>query len=260
MPPDRLGDYLRDLQALFDAYGYEPRLYGHFGDGCMHARINFDLTTSRASQHWRDFLDEAADLVVRYGGSLSGEHGDGQARGELLPKMFGPELVQAFREFKAIWDPQSAMNPGKVVDPYPIDDRTSASARATSRRKLEDLFRLPERRGELRRARCSAASASASAAATTAGERMCPSYMVTREEKHSTRGRARLLFEMLHGEVDRRRLAQRRGEGGARPLPRLQGLQERLPGQRRHGDLQGRVPLALLRRAGCGRGTPTRWA
>ena len=119
--PLRLGDYLREFQALVDRYGYRTSLYGHFGDGCIHARINFDLRTGAGLAHWRDFLTEAAHLVVKYGGSLSGEHGDGQAKGEFLPIMFGPELMQAFREFKAAWDPRKRMNPGKLIDAYPFD-------------------------------------------------------------------------------------------------------------------------------------------
>ena len=121
VPPENVGDYLRELRKLFDKYQYNPSVYGHFGQGCIHCRIDFDLYTAEGVQKWRSFLDEAADLVVRYGGSLSGEHGDGQARAELLPKMYGEELVQAFREFKHIWDPHGKMNPGKVIDAHPID-------------------------------------------------------------------------------------------------------------------------------------------
>src|SRR5687768_4856737 len=119
--PLRLGDYLREFQALVDRFGYRTSLYGHFGDGCIHARIDFDLRTGAGLEHWRKFLPEAARLVVKYGGSLSGEHGDGQAKGELLPIMFSPELMQAFREFKAAWDPRKRMNPGKLIDAYPVD-------------------------------------------------------------------------------------------------------------------------------------------
>jgi len=111
---------LRDLSALFKAYDYDSALYGHFGDGCIHCRINFGLRTQDGVRKWLRFLDQAADLVVSYGGSISGEHGDGQSKAELLVKMYGPELIEAFREFKAIWDPAGMMNPGKVVDPYPI--------------------------------------------------------------------------------------------------------------------------------------------
>ncbi|HEU4753046.1 MAG TPA: FAD-binding oxidoreductase, partial [Armatimonadota bacterium] len=122
VPPEKVGAYLRDLRKLLDRYDYQTSLYGHFGDGCVHCRMDWDLKTAEGIQKWRSFLEEAADLVVSYGGSLSGEHGDGQARGELLPKMFGDRLVEAFREFKAIWDPRWKMNPGKVVDPYRFDE------------------------------------------------------------------------------------------------------------------------------------------
>ena len=110
--PLRLGDYLREFQKLVDRYAYRTSLYGHFGDGCIHARINFELRTAKGIAQWRGFLREAAELVVAYGGSLSGEHGDGQGRAEFLPIMYGAELMLAFREFKRIWDPLGRMNPG----------------------------------------------------------------------------------------------------------------------------------------------------
>ncbi|MBI4493924.1 MAG: FAD-binding oxidoreductase [Chloroflexi bacterium] len=196
VPPERLGDYLRDLRALLDRYGYECALYGHFGQGCVHTRIDFDLETAPGIRHFRSFVEAAADLVVRYGGSLSGEHGDGQSRAELLPRMFGPELVQAFREFKAIWDPEGKMNPGKVVDPYRLDEhlRLGTHYRPPQPRTH---FQFPDDNGSFARAtlRCVGVGECRKEHAGT----MCPSYMVTREEKHSTRGRARLLFEMLQG-------------------------------------------------------------
>ena len=111
-----------------DKYDYNPALYGHFGQGCVHCRVDFDLTSEPGIRKWRSFMEEATDLCVKYGGSLSGEHGDGQARGEFLYKMFGEELIQAFREFKSIWDPDWKMNPGKVVDPYRIDENLRLGA------------------------------------------------------------------------------------------------------------------------------------
>src|ERR671931_1204454 len=122
VPPERVGEYLRSLRRLASKYDYESALYGHYGQGCIHARWNFDLVTKEGIRTFRRFLDEASDLVLSLGGSLSGEHGDGQSRAELLPKMFGDDLVEGFREFKAIWDPDWKMNPGKVVDPYPITE------------------------------------------------------------------------------------------------------------------------------------------
>src|SRR5687767_6841523 len=120
--PLRLGDYLREFSALVARFGYRTSLYGHFGDGCIHARIDYDLRSAAGIAHWRGFLAAAAELVVKYGGSLSGEHGDGQAKGEFLPVMFGAELMQAFRDFKAIWDPANKMNPGKLIDAYRVDE------------------------------------------------------------------------------------------------------------------------------------------
>ena len=116
--PEKLGSYLRQLRALLDEYKYKASFYGHFGDGCIHMRISFDLQSSAGIQKYTEFINCAADLVLSYGGSLSGEHGDGQARGALLPKMFGPELMDAFRKFKSLWDPDGKMNPHKIVDPY----------------------------------------------------------------------------------------------------------------------------------------------
>ncbi len=116
--PEKLGRYLRDIRALMDEYSYTGAFYGHFGHGCIHMRVSFDLQSEAGIRKYGEFVERAADLVVSYGGSLSGEHGDGQSRGALLPKMFGPELMNAFREFKAIWDPHNKLNPHKVVDAY----------------------------------------------------------------------------------------------------------------------------------------------
>jgi FAD/FMN-containing dehydrogenase/Fe-S oxidoreductase len=196
VPPDVLGGYLRDLRKLMSKYGYHASLYGHFGQGCIHCRIGFDLVTANGIRSFHSFVEEAADLVVSYGGSLSGEHGDGQSRAELLPKMFGDEIVQAFREFKAIWDPEWKMNPGKVVDPYPITSNLRLGADYNPR-EPRTHFKFPADQHTFSRAtlRC----VGAAKCRQEGGGTMCPSYMVTHEEKHSTRGRARLLFEMLQG-------------------------------------------------------------
>ena len=122
VPPEKLGAYLRELFGLITEYGYRTPMYGHFGQGCVHLRISFDLKTTEGTAKYRDFIDKAADIVLKYGGSFSGEHGDGQARACLLPKMFGPELMQAFAEFKALWDPLNRMNPGKLIDPVAVYD------------------------------------------------------------------------------------------------------------------------------------------
>ena len=127
VPPDKVGDYLRDFRDLLDEFGYEASLYGHFGQGCIHCRIDFTLDTAHGVTQWTEFLDRAADLVVSYGGSLSGEHGDGQARAALLTKMYGQELVGAFAEFKDIWDPDGQMNPARWCGPT-SPTRTSGSA------------------------------------------------------------------------------------------------------------------------------------
>jgi FAD/FMN-containing dehydrogenase/Fe-S oxidoreductase len=196
VPPEKLGDYLRDLFVLMGRYGYTSALYGHFGQGCVHTRINFDLTSHDGIRKFRSFVEAAADLVVAYGGSISGEHGDGQSRAELLPKMYGPELVQAFREFKAIWDPDGKMNPGKVVDPYRIDQNLRLGT-SYHPPQLATHFKFPDDHGSFATAtlRC----VGVGKCRRTEGGTMCPSYMVTREETHTTRGRTHLLFEMLQG-------------------------------------------------------------
>ena len=196
--PAKLGGYLRDFRQLVKRYGYGGALYGHFGEGCIHIRFDFDLKSAEGIRRFRSFIEDAADLVVRYGGSLSGEHGDGQARAEFLPKMFGEELVQAFREFKSIWDPAGKMNPGKVVDPYRVDEHLRLGS-AYRPWEPPTLFKFPGDNGSL--ARASLRCVGVGKCRRTSGGTMCPSYMVTRQEQHSTRGRARLLFELLQGEV-----------------------------------------------------------
>jgi FAD/FMN-containing dehydrogenase/Fe-S oxidoreductase len=196
--PEKLGSYLRDLCKLMKGYGYRSALYGHFGHACLHMRINFDLESRQGIVNFRKFMEEAADLVVSYGGSLSGEHGDGQARAELLPKMFGPELVQAFREFKALWDPEWKMNPGKIVEPYKLDENLRLGADYKPW-KPQTHFQFPEDQGRLANAtlRC----VGVGKCRHDEGGVMCPSFRVTREEEHSTRGRAHLLWEMTKGDV-----------------------------------------------------------
>jgi FAD/FMN-containing dehydrogenase/Fe-S oxidoreductase len=196
VPPERLGAYLRELDALISGFGFERTFYGHFGDGCLHLRSEFDFRTPEGRSAFRSFIEQAADLVVRHGGSLSGEHGDGQARAELLPRMFGPELAGAFREFKSIWDPRGRMNPGKVVDPMPLDgDLRPAMTLADPK----TIFGLPDDGGSL--ARAAARCVGVGKCRRESGGAMCPTYQATHEERHSTRGRARLLWEMLEGEA-----------------------------------------------------------
>ncbi len=198
VPPDRLGSYLRRLFTLMNEYGYDSPMYGHFGEGCVHMRIDFDLETEPGILKMREFVDRAADIVIEHGGSLSGEHGDGQSRGALLPKMFGPELMDGFRQFKRLWDPENKMNPGKLIDARePHQDlRLGADYHP---QQGATYFRFPNDGGSLANAtlRC----VGVGACRKEEGGVMCPSYMATREEKHSTRGRAHLLWEMLQGEV-----------------------------------------------------------
>jgi len=199
VPPSRVGDYVRDLKKLYRRHGLRGAMYGHFGQGCIHSRISFDLRTAEGLRNYRRFMEEAADLVVSYGGSLSGEHGDGQQRAELLEKQYGAELLQAMREFKGVWDPQGKMNPGKVVDPYRFDENLKLGVDYNPPRP-RTVFSFAEDGYDFAHAtlRCVGVG---KCRVPQSDQVMCPSYQVTREEKHSTRGRARLLFEMLRGEV-----------------------------------------------------------
>ncbi|TXH33952.1 MAG: FAD-binding oxidoreductase [Rhodospirillaceae bacterium] len=200
VPRESLGDYLRELKALFHKHGYEASVYGHFGDGLVHCRVPFDLRTEAGLANWQRFLEEAADLVVRYDGSFSGEHGDGQGRAALLEKMYGPDLMEAFRVFKAIWDPEGKMNPGKVIDPFPpiSNLRVGPDFQPV---ELPHYFAFMEDGGSFTKAARRCVGVGACRRPNSDKSVMCPSYMATRDEKHSTRGRARLLFEMLHGDA-----------------------------------------------------------
>jgi FAD/FMN-containing dehydrogenase/Fe-S oxidoreductase len=206
VPPQHLGTYLRKLNALMNEYGYRSPLYGHYGQGCVHLRINFDFRSMEGLRKFREFIDRAADLVVSVGGSLSGEHGDGQARAVLLPKMFGPELTQAFKEFKAIWDPENRMNPGKLTDADRVYDpvenlrygpRVEGKDANHVHKNLETHFVFAADQGSLEDA--AARCVGVGACLRKDGGVMCPSYRATGQEQHSTRGRARLLWEMLAG-------------------------------------------------------------
>ncbi len=205
--PDRLGDYLRDLHSLYEEFGYAsgtgPSLYGHFGQGCVHTRIPFDLYSADGVETYRRFVERAADLVVAYDGSLSGEHGDGQTRGELLPKMFGDQIMRAFGELKGLFDPDEKMNPGKVVAPYLLDENLRYGNDWAPIAPQDLHFHYPEDGGSFVQAASRCVGVGRCRQHTNDGhEVMCPSYQVTHEEEHSTRGRARLLFEMLHGHGD----------------------------------------------------------
>jgi FAD/FMN-containing dehydrogenase/Fe-S oxidoreductase len=196
--PEKLGAYLRDLRRLMQAFHYEGSFYGHFGHACVHTRMDYDLESTEGVRKFRQFMEDAADLVVRYGGSLSGEHGDGQARAELLPKMFGPEIMQAFREFKSLWDPDWKMNPGKLIEPYRLDENLRLGP-GYDPWQPETHFKFPDDHGSLAAAtlRC----VGVGKCRRDEGGVMCPSFRVTRDEEHSTRGRAHLLWEMTKGDV-----------------------------------------------------------
>jgi FAD/FMN-containing dehydrogenase/Fe-S oxidoreductase len=202
VPPENLGAYLRDFEALMARHDRYGVVYGHFGDGCLHVRIDFELTHERGRREYRAFMEEAAGIVVRHGGSLSGEHGDGQARSELLSRMYPESLIRAFGEFKRVWDPDNLMNPGIIVDPLPLDSdiRVATDLRPELPLLSQTGLAYHEDDGDFAKAlrRCSGVGKCRRQSGPGV---MCPSYQVTQEEKHSTRGRAHLLFEMANGEV-----------------------------------------------------------
>ena len=195
--PDRLGVYLRDFQRLLDDHGYRCVYYGHFGQGCVHTRMDFDFKTAAGQRTFRSFMEKAADLVVSHGGSLAGEYGEGHGRAELLPRMFGPEMMDAFHQFKRIWDPDWKMNPNRLIGDVKLDEGLRAGPDYRPP-ELSTHFAYPDDRGSFANAieRCFGMAKCRNLGSLT----MCPSFQVTREEQHSTRGRARLLFEMLKGD------------------------------------------------------------
>lgn len=214
VPPEKLGPYLRDLQALMDRYGVDGLPYGHFGDGCVHLRIDIPLETSGSVL--RTFMIEAAELVASYGGSLSGEHGDGRARSELLPLIYSPEAIALMERFKALFDPKDLLNPGVVVRPRAVDDdlrrpqaapvRTKlpmagkGSAHGVRRKAGYEGFSFAHDHNDLSTAvhRCVGVG-KCRADTSASGGFMCPSYQATKDEKDVTRGRARVLQEAVNG-------------------------------------------------------------
>ncbi|WP_338420116.1 FAD-binding and (Fe-S)-binding domain-containing protein [Raineyella fluvialis] len=194
VPPARLGSYLRHLDDLLHRHGLRGLPYGHFGDGCVHCRIDWPLTEPGGAQAYKQFIEEAADLVARYGGSMSGEHGDGRARSALLPKMYSPTAIELFGAVKRIFDPENLLNPGVLVDPAPIEADIRAVAAGPTPFRRDNLHFANEAHRCTGVGKCIADS-------TAGGSVMCPSYQATRNEKDSTRGRSRALQEMVNGDL-----------------------------------------------------------
>ena len=196
VPPENLADYLRDLYALMDKYSLRGIPFGHFGEGCVHVRISFDFGSQEGIEIFHKFMNEAAELVSSYGGSLSGEHGDGRARSALLDRMYSEEMRGLFKQFKDIMDPDGLFNPGVLVDP---DEVTDGLRMAPGQRTFEltPVHKFSHDKGSMVNAvnRCVGVSACRSEENS-----MCPSFQITGDEVHSTRGRARLLSEMFRGE------------------------------------------------------------
>jgi FAD/FMN-containing dehydrogenase/Fe-S oxidoreductase len=196
VPPAELGSYLREFEGLMSRHGVDGMVYGHFGDGCIHVRLDLPLDTEPRSL--RAFAIEAAQLVVAHGGSLSGEHGDGRARSELLAQMYSPDAIQLMRHFKALFDPNGLLNPGLIVEPLPLD----AQLRRPAARPIPSNrgFAFIHDGGDFTNAvhRCVGVG-KCRADNSSAGEFMCPSYLATNDETHVTRGRARVLQELAAG-------------------------------------------------------------
>ena len=253
VPPEKLGAYLRKLHALVQEFGYIMPIYGHFGQGCIHTRMSYDFRSVEGVQAYREFIDRAADIVLEFGGSLSGEHGDGQSRGTLLPKMFGPELMQAFREFKALWDPDNRMNPGKMMgtpdDPriYQPEEKLRVGPGYEPARP-HTHFAFPDDDGAFSHAtmRC----VGVGACRKTNGGTMCPSYMATREEQHSTRGRAHLLWELMQSESLPDKWQNEQVHEALDLCLSCKACKSECPVRRRHGHLQSGVLRAALRKQG----------
>ncbi|GAA4352452.1 FAD-binding and (Fe-S)-binding domain-containing protein [Angustibacter luteus] len=200
VPPQRLGAYLREFDALLDQHGLTGLPYGHFGDGCLHIRIDFPFDRAEGTAAFRSFLLDAGRLAAAHGGSMSGEHGDGRARGELLPLMYSAEAIELFAAVKAAFDPDDLLNPGVIVRPAPVD----ADVRVAAARPYRDGLALAYRhdRGDLSMAvhRCTGVG-KCRADTTASGGVMCPSFLATRDEKDSTRGRARVLQDAVSGNL-----------------------------------------------------------
>lgn len=243
IPPERIGEYLREFRTLLEEHGLTAALYGHFGDGCIHCRISFDLFSPEGIANFSAFLEKASDLVVSYGGSFSAEHGDGQSKAIFLRKMYGDELLNAFRRFKALWDPHGKMNPGKVIDPY-FPNQNLRLGVDYNPWQPETSFRFPSDRGSFARAtlRC----VGVGKCRRTHDAFMCPSFVGTREEKHTTRGRAHLLFEMFRGDFIKGRWRSHEVREALEFCLSCKGVQGGVSGPRGHGDLQSGVSLALL--------------
>jgi FAD/FMN-containing dehydrogenase/Fe-S oxidoreductase len=198
VPPERMGEYLREFRRLLDLFGFDGLLFGHLGDGCVHVRIDFPLRDRPAE--FRAFIEEAAALVAGFGGSMSGEHGDGRARGALLPAMYPPEVLALFRAVKHVFDPGNRLNPGIIVNPAPPDadlrlplvPAAPGSATLALRHDGGDLAAAVHRCVGIGRCRVHTPGPSSV---------MCPSYLATRDERDSTRGRARVLQEAASGKL-----------------------------------------------------------
>ncbi|MFF1880093.1 FAD-binding and (Fe-S)-binding domain-containing protein [Pseudarthrobacter sp. NPDC058196] len=197
--PDNLAAYLSDFIALLEKHQLRGVMYGHFGAGCTHVRVTFDPRSESGREIMQRFLQEAAALVSRHGGSLSGEHGDGRARSELLPIMYSPAAITAFAHYKAIWDPQELLNPGIITKPVPV--MADLALAGPPARGFRTSFALePTTEGREGFPDAVQSCIGVGRCRTTAGAGvMCPSYRATRDEKDSTRARARVLQEMVVG-------------------------------------------------------------
>ncbi|MEZ7897820.1 MAG: FAD-linked oxidase C-terminal domain-containing protein, partial [Flaviflexus sp.] len=204
VPPEHLGQYLRDMTEVMTEHDVDGVLYGHFGDGCVHVRIDMPLADPSGVPKARAFLEDTADLVAKYGGSLSGEHGDGRARSELLSRMYTPEMMNLFAQVKNLFDPAKILNPGIIVDPDPFDAnlRRPYARPITGGGKKGGGYAYLEDGGDFTTAvhRCTGVGACRADNRANGGF-MCPSYQATKDEKDVTRARTRVLQEVANGQL-----------------------------------------------------------
>ncbi|NLC97557.1 MAG: FAD-binding protein [Actinomycetales bacterium] len=202
VPPENLGAYLREFVALMAHYGVDGEPFGHFGDGCVHVRITFELDASNGHERFREFLQDAARLAAKHGGSFSGEHGDGRARSELLPLMYSEQAMGLFGAVKEIFDPESLLNPGVLVEPRAVDAdlRIQGASWSAGMADVRQGLTLHQDHGSFGEAVHRCTGVGKCIAAPGVGV-MCPSYQATRDEKNSTRGRARVLQELVDGRL-----------------------------------------------------------
>ena len=248
--PERLRDYIEKFQRILKKYDVPAGIYAHASVGLMHIRPVVNMKTAEGVATFESIASEVADLVLEFGGALSGEHGDGLVRAPFQERMFGPVLYEAFCQVKSTFDPSGLLNPGKIVHAPPL----------TANLKFSPDYRTDEPQTVFDFADFGGLAAAAEQCGGVGACRkrltgtMCPSYMATGDESATTRGRANALRMAMAGQLGPRGSRRRGPASGARPVPRVQSLQERVSDGRRHGPAQERVPAPVLVATRCPQG------